>query len=605
MTAVEAEPASRSPLERRSVFLAVLAFLLGISLAAEFTTYARPDTGFLLDVAARVLDGERLYVDVVEINPPLIVGLNMVAVRSARLLGISDILAYRLGFTAVLLGALLLAGWRLRRLLPDEIVLRRVLVLLLTFALFPLAGQDFGEREHLVLALLVPYLLLSTERRLGRDIPLVQALAVGLLAGVAFSLKPHFLLLWLAVEGYLRVSRRVTSRAPLPETLGIAAVLVAYGIAIVTLTPQYLELVRLLAGPYSRFLYDPFFHLLVTGPGAALSFFALLSFAALRPHARHSELWRSLALGTAVCLVAGAAQQKGLRYHFYPAFALATVVLGVVTWDAGRAIRSRVRLVYRWLAVSVLAATTIVTCMQNATVAMGAGPNPERERFEELVRLVRARAAGENIYVMSYHIRSAYPLINYSGARSASRFPQLWILAAEYLDALKSNRPLRYREKGEMSPSERYLNDAVLDDLREHRPKLLLVLQHARDLPVNGLRRLDYVAYFGRDAGIAQVFRNYHLIADLGDYLLYERVPPGLAGSGPPPRITAGTRDVILGDGSGVQLRFSDPNFLLAVLVFVISLGAIVIVERERHRFPPAPETPVTPGLRSQPPQGE
>jgi hypothetical protein len=88
LIAPEAEPARRSPLERRSVFVVVLAFLLGFSLAAEFTSYARPDTGFLLDAAARVLDGARLYVDVVEINPPLIIALNMVAVLFARLLDI-------------------------------------------------------------------------------------------------------------------------------------------------------------------------------------------------------------------------------------------------------------------------------------------------------------------------------------------------------------------------------------------------------------------------------------------------------------------------------------------------------------------------------------
>ena len=66
------------------------------------------------------------------------------------------------------------------------------------------------------------------------------------------------------------------------------------------------------------------------------------------------------------------------------------------------------------------------------------------------------------VFVMSYHIESAYPLINYSGGRSASRFPHLWILAAEYLDALKSQEPLRYRDRSEMTPRERYLNRAVL-----------------------------------------------------------------------------------------------------------------------------------------------
>ena len=584
MIASEAEPARRSPLERRSVVVVVLAFLLAISLAAEFTSYARPDTGFLLDAAARVLDGARLYVDVVEINPPLIIALNMVAVLSARLLDIPEILAYRLGFTAVLIGALFLARWLLRRLFPREIVLRRVFLLLLAFVLFPLARQDFGEREHLVLALLVPYLLLATARRLGRDIARMPALAVGGLAGLAFALKPHFLLLWLAVEGYLRAGRRVPVRGLLPETLAIGALLASYGIALVVLTPQYLGLVRLLAVPYSRFLYDPFFHVLVTGPGALLAIFALLAFAALRPHARHPELWQSVALGADVCLVAGAAQQKGLRYHLYPSFALGTLLLGLIAWDTVRPLRNRVRLMYRWLAVSVLT-TTVVVCVQNAAVTMGTGRDADRHQFDELVRLVRTRAAGERVYVMSYHLRSAYPLINYSGARSASRFPQLWILAAEYLDQLKSSEPLRYHAEREMSPSERYLNQAVLEDLREHSPRLLVVFRHARDLPVNGLRRLDYVGYFARDPQVARILQGYQLLAELGEYLVYERVRPGLARSGPPPMVTPGTRDVIRVQESGVHLRFTDPSFLTAVLAFLISLVTMAIVERQGDRL--------------------
>jgi hypothetical protein len=585
LIAPEAEPARRSPLERRSVFVVVLAFLLGFSLAAEFTSYARPDTGFLLDAAARVLDGARLYVDVVEINPPLIIALNMVAVLFARLLDISEILAYRIGFTVALIGALFLASWLLRRLFPREIVLRRAFLLLLAFVLFPLAQQDFGEREHLVIALLVPYLLLATARRLGRDIARMPALAVGGLAGLAFALKPHFLLLWLAVEGYLRAGRRVPARGLLPETLAIGALLVSYGIAVVVLTPQYLGLVQLLAGPYSRFLYDPFFHVLVAGPGALLAIFALLAFAALRPHARHPELWQSLALGAAACLVAGAAQQKGLRYHLYPSFALGVLLLGLIAWDTVRPLRNRVRLMYRWLAVSVLTTTIVVVCVQNAAVTVGAGRDADRNQFDELVRLVRTRAAGEGVYVMSYHLRSAYPLINYSGARSASRFPQLWILAAEYLDQLASSEPLRYHAEPEMSPSERYLNQAVLEDLREHSPKLLVVFRHARDLPVNGLRRLDYVAYFARDPQVARILQGYQLLAELGDYLVYERVPLGLARSGPPPRGTPGTRDAIRVHESGVHFRFTDPSFLIAVLAFLISLVTIAIVERKINGY--------------------
>jgi len=588
LTATDRGPQRRLLLERRGVFIAALVLLIGASVAAEFRTYARPDTGFLLDAAARVLMGARFYVDVVEINPPLIVALNVPAVLLGRLLGISDILVYRLGCTLVLLGALALAAWQLRRVLPDDFVLRRALVLLLAFALFPLAGQDFGEREHLVLAFVVPYLFLATTRSLGREVTRVEALGVGLLAGLAFALKPHFLPLWLAVEGYLRLTGRVVRRSLLPETVGIASFLAVYGIAILVFTPQYLQLVRLLAVPYGRFLYDPFLHVLITGPGALLTLFALLTVAALRRHAGHPELWRSLALGTVACLLAGAAQQKGLRYHFYPSFALAAVTLGAVALDVRGPLGSWVPRVYRVLALSVLGTMVAIVTWQNAASALRLGPDPERPRFEELVRLVRDRAAGGSVYVMSYHIGSAYPLINYSGTRSASRFPQLWILAAEYLDALKRSGPLRYRDPAEMSPSERFLNRAVLEDLRARRPRLLLILRHARDLPVNGYRRLNYVAYFGRDTSVARIFSEYQQVAEVGDYAVYELVPEGATRSGPPPSAAPGAHDVLRADAGGPHLRLRDPALVAAVLTFLLVLTTVLVLERPSGNGPGA-----------------
>ena len=181
---------------------------------------------------------------------------------------------------------------------------------------------------------------------------------------------------------------------------------------------------------------------------------------------------------------------------------------------------------------------------------------------------------------MSYHLRSAYPLLNYSGAHSASRFPHLWILAAEYADALRSSEPLAYHAESEMSPSERYLNRAVLEDLRKQRPKLLVVFRHARDLPVNGLRRLDYVAYFARDPEIARALDDYELVAELGDYLVYQRLAPGAAPLGPPPSVTPGTRDVVRVEEGGVQLHLADPTMLIAVSAFLISLLALKGVDR-------------------------
>lgn len=520
----------------------LLAIALG--LAAECRTYARPDTGFLLDAAARMLAGQRLYVDVVEINPPLIVALNLPAVIAARLLGISAIVAYRAEVVVVVLALVLAARPLLRRLLPEQAVTRAGLSAVAAFALFPLTGQDFGEREHLVLALLLPYLLLAALRAERAPVGPRQAAAIGLLAGVASALKPHFVVLWLAVEGWLAFARRVRSWPLAPETLATAMFLVAYAVAVVLFAPAYLRLIALLAGPYSRFLYDPFLHLLVTGPGVPLAAFALLAWAVLRRYARHATLWDLAALATVACVVAGAAQQKGLRYHFYPSFALATMVLALAALDVRRP-EELARRLYHLAAGLALLGTLAVVGVQNAVQAFGLARDSEADQLRELIGLVRSRAAGEPVFVFSYHIGSAYPLINYSGARSASRFPQLWILAADYLDALHRPGPLEYHVPAEMSPSERYLNQAVREDLEAGRPRLLIVYRAARDRPSNGYRRLDYVAYFSRDPRIARVFTHYERVARTGDYDVFERVPEGVALTGPPMVPETPTQDIL------------------------------------------------------------
>jgi hypothetical protein len=465
---------------------------------------------------------------------------------------------------------------------PGDRRLRRTFLLLAVFILFPLAGQDFGEREHFLLALLLPYLLLVTARSSSRPVPTAAAVGVALLAGLGFALKPHFLIVWVLVTLSLAGRRSGNARAPLPDAVAIAALLAVYALAVVIWTPQYFGLVRLLAGPYNRFLHDPFFHVLFTGPGAVLAIFALLAFAALRPRARHPELWTAVALGTLGCLLAGAIQQKGLRYHFYPSFALGLLLLGLITMDAAVRGLSRLQAVYRWLSAGVAGAALAVVVLQNAAVAMGTGRDSDREQFDQLVEIVRNRAKGGSVFVMSYHLRSAYPLLTYSGASSASRFPHLWLLASEYLPELADSAPLRYHTWAEMGPAERFLNRAVLEDMVTRRPKLLVVFRNARDVPANGLRRLDYLAYFGRDPAMAEVLREYQLVSELGDYRVYERLAPGSERIAPPPAAEAGDKDVIQVQEQGVHLRLADPTLLVATLAFLGSLLLILLLDRRR-----------------------
>ena len=282
--------AGSGPSARGLVLSIVLLCFIGASLTAEWRSLIRPDTGFLLDAAARILGGERLYVDVVEINPPLIVWLNMGAVALPRSIGASPIVVYCLGVIGVLVGSLLVTAMLLRRLLPDAPRLAACMVVLLAFVLFPLSAQDFGEREHLVLALLIPYLLLAAARWEGRPIQHSAAALIGAGAAIAFALKPHFLLVGIGLELWLRWRTDRRWRPLAPESIAILVLLAVYGVAIVALTPAYFGLVALLAGPYNRFLHEGVLQLLIMGPGAVLVLFALLTWLAGRIGAPDAEL---------------------------------------------------------------------------------------------------------------------------------------------------------------------------------------------------------------------------------------------------------------------------------------------------------------------------
>jgi hypothetical protein len=559
-----------------------MAAIIAAGSAAELTGAPRADLAYLVHAAGQVLDGARLYVDIVEINPPLIVALNLPAALAARAVGVADILAYRVTVVSALLGALAFCGWCLGR-LPgcDAAAPRHRLLLVLAAVLFLAAGEDFGQREHLLAALALPYLLLAAGRVQGRPAPGGPAVAAGMLAGLGIALKPHFLLLWAGVEGY--AMWRLRTRRPSPETLGLAGFLGAYLAGVVILTPDYFRLVGLLGPAYGGFGHAPLAQVLVTAPGTALCALAVLAWAALRSSARCPELWTVLLLATIASFLAGAAQQKGWGYHFYPSRVLALVLLAIVALDARRPLLRPVSRLYAAVAAAAFGASIALALAAalGRVLDLDPGRRLERARLETLVAAVRRHAPpGGSLYALSFTNESGFPLVNNSGVRWASRFPHLWILEASYRKELRAAPPLRFHAPERMAPAERYLNEAVYEDLSSHRPDLLLVLRHARDIPRNAHRRLDYLAYFSRDPRIAAELGRYRLVEEVDEYRLYARGGPGV-GPGTAPAPERGRYDLPEPGSDGPGTLLANRGFLLGAGLFLI-LAAVAYAAESR-----------------------
>ena len=555
-----------------------------IGLVPQFRSRTLPDIAFLLHAAGQVLDGARLYVDILEINPPLIVWLNLPIVAAARWLGIAEITSYRVAVVLLLCASLAACRWMLKH---EEADHRRVLLLLIAFALFVLPRLDWGEREHLTLALTLPYLLLAVARLSGRSPGRPAALAAGAAAALGIAIKPQFVLLWLAREGVLMTARR----RPRPTAEGwlIVGCGAAYLAAVALWTPEYFALVRELGGPYQQFIRNPVLVTALLGEGAAFALGAMLLAAGLWRCTADRGLPLVLIAALAACYLAAVLQLKGWRYHFYPALALAWILLVILAMRAERPLARWTDRLFASVAGAAalsLAAIAVVACLLQAG-------DPLDPRYDadpsvgQLIPIARQTAAGRDLIVISPNMASGFPLTMYAGARWPQRFSNLWPLVAAYDSAIQSPAPIALRDSAAMTPLERRVLDIVAEDLAGADAPLMLVLRTGPDEPKWGMRRLDLLAFLARDPRIARLLAGYERLGVAGQYVVYRR----RGEPGPAPRLLPGPRPV---ERAPDVVRVA-PGALGMAVLFLISL--FLLYRRERVPAPGA-AGPLLPGNR-------
>ena len=526
-----------------------LALALGvIGLVPQFLSRTLPDIAFLLHAAGLVLDGGRLYVDLFEINPPLIVWLNLPVVAAARALGISEIMAYRIAVAVFLVASVAASRWVLRGTAegrrPAD---RRFLVLLIVVALFVLPRLDWGEREHLTLALTLPYLLLTVARLEGAAVSMPASAAIGLAAAVGIAIKPHFVLVVLAREGVLARSR--ARRRPSPEGWMIVVAGLGYLAVAAAITPEYFELARELGAAYHRFIRNPVLVTALLGDGAAITIGGLLLAAGLWRRNTHPQLRTVLVAAVIAFYAAAVVQAKGWRYHFYPALALSWVLLVLL------AVRLR-RPVSRWTE-RLFAAAAGAGAATLGLVAIGGcilqATRPLDPRYDAdpslglLLPVAREHARGRDLMMLSPNMASGFPLAMYAGARWPQRFSNLWPLVAAYDSAIASPLPLVLRKPEHQTELERLLLDTVAEDFARADAPLLLVLRTGPDAPKWGMRRLDLLEFLSQDSRIALKLDDYELAGTVGQYEVYwsPTLAPGPPALAPPAAGTARAPDAV------------------------------------------------------------
>lgn len=453
------------------------------------------DTAWYLVAIEKWLGGATLYVDLLEVNPPLAFYLALPGVLLADLLGIAVTDGMFL-YVAILVAGGLAWVWSLV-LRSDLGWSDRWTVLAAAAVAMLVAPKFYGQREHLLVVLAMPWFV---SHLLGRTQSGLAAVARTSVASLGFCLKPHFLL----IPVCLTVAECLRSRSLRPVVSGSNVTIVMAGLVYVSLAallhPAYFtQIIPIALDVYAEYSFG----------GATVLWTAQLwlpvLFLVVAFEGRRKGVTAVAPIVAAVvgALAAYFAQWNGFPYHLLPA--LSAMCFG-----------------WLWLATRSQAGTPVRLMAAGSLLALAVqNAGFHEDRFgEELA--ARATELPQPIRYMAYStaLDAAFPFVLTAGADWTGRGPALWFLPA-VVNGLEAKRCEPDAERcARLREIERIMRDHVFEDATRNDPNVLVFPKHNFFLwdP-----RFDIRAYLERDPRFRSWMGGFELVEDGPGYSLWVR----------------------------------------------------------------------------------
>jgi hypothetical protein len=521
------------------------------------------DQLWCLYVAQRMLDGARLYgPELFESNPPLVMWGSLVLAHTAQLTHVPITVLFKLAVAAIELASALLSLRILHLLYPGMKPGTRwflAFAYVVIYAVVP--ARDFGQRDHLLAVLCLPYVLAaaldaSQQNRVPHVSPLRRGsgaaslstslrILIGLAAAIGICLKPHHALIILATESLLLVFKGSRQAVPLkgtasalppistdangfsrrgtlfsqslfrPELLTIAATGGVYLYAVRTQTSEYLtQVVPLLKDVYWAIGHLSPMQLL--GESIQLHILALIVIA-LYLRKKRSPFLTFLILAGIASTAAYYLQGTGWYYQQIPALSFFAAALGLQfaevsdnflpTWTPAAALGLSI------LTLGLTAHFTGYPFIPSRSFPIDA---PDESFFAGL-------APGTPVAILTTSVDdTVMPVAKYH-LLWAQRTNNLWIMPA-LLRNESGPTPRHTIPPARLAELEALQHRFMVEDLNRWHPRLILI-NRCQDPKVQCQviedRHDDLLAWFSRDPAFRAAFAPYHFVASKGDFDAY------------------------------------------------------------------------------------
>jgi len=440
------------------------------------------DVSWLLVVCERMLDGQHLYRDIIEINPPMAAFAYLPGVALARVLGVDP--RHVIDAQLLLLAAAsLFAVSRILSLSPSLSQLNRgPLVIWAAAVVTVLPMHVFAQREHIAMLTFLPALAVYAMRSNREPLPVWAILIAGVGAGITLAFKPFFTVPAALCILFAAIRARSWLTLFAPENIIAAVLVITVSTSTYIFYPEYFTVTY----PLVRDTYLSWsMPASVIFLNDATLVFAIAMVSVLLARQKHpsDSLLLVAALASVGFAVSFFLQRRGWAYHSYPMVAVALLAMGyALTGAAGS--RSR-----RGEAVSALVlAVTFVVGMQWFYAGVYVGP--VRQAVEGLMPHPR-------ILVLSGEAAIGHPLVRDINGVWVSRQENLWI--REFVRLTRERTVVDAATDAKLNDYLALERKWLIEDFKKLPPDLVLV-DNLRD---------DWGAWARADAEVSQLLKPY------------------------------------------------------------------------------------------------
>lgn len=468
------------------------------------------DAAWHFQTAFRILAGDRLGNDVFDINPPMSAWLFLLPALAVNATGLPPATVFKLFTIAICAVGYLISLNLLGRIVPSRA--RWLVAVALGGVLFVMPGYDFAQREHLVTAMVLPYVFLAILRERGDDLGVLPTVLIGLLAAVAICIKPYFVALPLSIELSLLLRRGSLDLLLRRENMMVAAVGVAYLAAVAVFAPDYyLRVVPDALASYDG-LESTWTDVLVgiaqiLAPSLA-SLLLVLLVAGRRSLDGATLICLAAALGF---LVAALLQKKGWTYQLYPitAFVLIAAACAYAMKDVGRPVdRTKI-------GAAMAMALWALTAAPVVFLADGYASQGTTARVAQLRQIfMRHAAPAQSVYAFITSPRDIHPAVleserPWAGASGAML----------YLPAVLNADGEPDLEAIEVAERER---NELFTRLAWQKPAIIAVDNKMIKLGIAD-RNFDYLEYFAQFPQFRTLWADYREVAGVAPFRIFIR----------------------------------------------------------------------------------